>query len=300
MPQDAPQFRGDRVARTGGVRRLLVEDRRHGFRGRLALESPPPGHHLVQHAAEREEVATGVNRLAAHLFRCHVAGRAQDRAGVRRGRDVRPGFIPLVGKPRDPGQAEVEDFHPAVGRQEEVLRLDVAVDDALGVGGGEPFRDRRADGDRLPPRQRPPGQTLAERLAFQQFHDGIGDGALGAVVVDAQDVRVGQRRHRPGLALEARPPLGVAREGLRQDFDGDLAPQARVAGAVHLPHAARAERGEDLVRTEPAGDCEHAKKLLPLPPGVCFHSARRTTKLSGRGRGRLTPGSSRSGRGPLQ
>ena len=36
----------------------------------------------------------------------------------------------------------------------------------------------------------------------------------------------------------------------RQDLDRDLAAQARVAGAVDLAHAARAEGGEDLVGPE--------------------------------------------------
>ena len=33
----------------------------------------------------------------------------------------------------------------------------------------------------------------------------------------------------------------------RQNFDGDDAVQARVAGAVHLAHPARANGGEDFV-----------------------------------------------------
>jgi hypothetical protein len=34
-------------------------------------------------------------------------------------------------------------------------------------------------------------------------------------------------------------------------FDGRVAPKPRVAGAVDLAHASRAERGDDFVRPEP-------------------------------------------------
>jgi hypothetical protein len=47
------------------------------------------------------------------------------------------------------GEAEVEDLDPAVVAEEEVRRLDVAVDDPLLVGGGEAARDLRAELERL-------------------------------------------------------------------------------------------------------------------------------------------------------
>jgi hypothetical protein len=42
-----------------------------------------------------------------------------------------------------------------------------------------------------------------------------------------------------------------------QDLDGDFAAQPRIPGAIDLPHAARAQRREDLVRpeTDAGGKC---------------------------------------------
>ena len=54
----------------------------------------------------------------------------------------------------------------------------------------------------------------------------------------------------PGLLLEAAQAIGVGGEGGRQDLDRDVAAEARVLGAVDLPHAARADGGEDLVGAE--------------------------------------------------
>ncbi len=72
--------------------------------------------------------------------------------------------------------------------------------------------------------------------------------ALGrADVVDGGDVRMVQRRGRAGFLLEARQPLGIRRELLRQDLDRDLAAEPRVAGQPDLAHAAGAELLLDLV-----------------------------------------------------
>ena len=51
------------------------------------------------------------------------------------------------------------------------------------------------------------------------------------------------------LALETFP-RSVRRKRLRQHFNGDVAIQPRVAGAIHLAHAALADGGKDFIGTE--------------------------------------------------
>jgi len=63
-------------------------------------------------------------------------------------------------------------------------------------------------------------------------------------------VRVIQRGEDARFALEACKAIGVRCEGGRQDFDRHLATELRVSGAIDLAHSARAERREDLIRTE--------------------------------------------------
>ena len=53
-----------------------------------------------------------------------------------------------------------------------------------------------------------------------------------------------------GFALKARQPVGVGRERCGQDLHRDLALQSGVRRAIHLAHAARAERREDVVGAE--------------------------------------------------
>src|SRR6202040_1649947 len=53
------------------------------------------------------------------------------------------------------------------------------------------------------------------------------------------------------LALEALAQVLVGRQVLGQDLDGDRTLQPRVQRLVDLSHPARADRGKNLVRTEP-------------------------------------------------
>ena len=59
-----------------------------------------------------------------------------------------------------------------------------------------------------------------------------------------------ERRDRARLAVEPMEAVGVVRRRVGEQLQGDLAPQARVAGAVDLAHAALSERSEDLVGAE--------------------------------------------------
>ena len=46
---------------------------------------------------------------------------------------------------------------------------------------------------------------------------------------------------RLSAALESSDEVRIAREKLRQDLDGDVAPELRIAGAIHLTHPAGAD-----------------------------------------------------------
>ena len=87
--------------------------------GRLA------GQQLVQRRPEAVDVDPVVDQavLGQRLLRGHVPQRAEQVAAHRQ-----------AGVGAEPGQAEVADVHLAGGVQQQVARLDVAVDDAERVG----------------------------------------------------------------------------------------------------------------------------------------------------------------------
>src|SRR5207253_1610501 len=131
-----------------------------------------------------------------------------------------------------------------------VARLEVAMDDAEAVRGIERAGDVGGDAQRVAQRQRPARERVGERLPLQVLHDEVVDAVLMPDVVERADVRMVQPRDRPRLPLETLAQRRARGELRRQDFDGDVAAEARVAGAIDLAHAAGAERRDDFVGTE--------------------------------------------------
>jgi hypothetical protein len=201
-----------------------------------------------------------IDRLTPDLLGRHVVRRTDDRARLCVPERLRlvpvddDFFVAGIGRL---DQAEVEDLDAAVGIDEDVLRLEVAVDEPLPVRGGESVGDLHRDVERLPRRQ----STLdsrSQRLSLEELHDQVGDGdALPAVfdrgladVEEGADVRMAERGDRARLAAKTLGEIADADAVRRQHLDGHNASKAGVAGAIHLPHPARADLREKLVRPE--------------------------------------------------
>src|SRR5215467_671745 len=75
--------------RTGGLDlcnrlRILFENCAEHAELRLAVKGLASGDHLIEHAAETEDVAASVGFAALKNFRCHVLKRADDRSLLRK------------------------------------------------------------------------------------------------------------------------------------------------------------------------------------------------------------------------
>ena len=100
------------------------------------------------------------------------------------------------------GDAEVHDLDVAVVVEHHVLRLDVAVHDALAVRVGERVEELDADGDHVPVAELV--AELVERVAAHELPDEDAALAVGEPVVERDDVGVGERRGGLDLAHDAR------------------------------------------------------------------------------------------------
>ena len=76
------------------------------------------------------------------------------------------------------GDAEVENLDPPVGRDEQVVGLHIAVDDALVVRGRESRSHLARVVDGFARRQWAAVQPVAERFALEQFRHDVGRAAL--------------------------------------------------------------------------------------------------------------------------
>ncbi len=162
-------------------------------------------------------------------------------------------------------QAEVEYLRLAAPGDENIRRLDVAVNDAAGVGSVERVGDFDAPVEQQIERHRTAFDAMFERLALEELHrDEVP--AIGFVnFVDRADIRVIQGRGGAGLPLEPFERLPVLRQVFRQEFQRHQAAQLRVLGLVDDAHAAATELFENAV----VGDClaDHGEGAC-LCPGI--------------------------------
>ena len=168
-----------------------------------AGERPPSGQHFVQHDAEREDIAARVERLSdacsgdmyaavptmTPAARAHVGHRgAASSDGAR--------FVQFR-------QAEIGQLGVAALRDQNVLGLDVAVQNAGLVRRGESVGDAGQQLDDLAPAARRSSCPIPERAAVDELGDQILTALELARIVHGENVRMIERRSRLRFALEA-------------------------------------------------------------------------------------------------
>src|SRR5262249_23094477 len=192
--------------------------------------------------------------LPAYLLRGHVADGTKDsaRVGLRdgRGRHSCDRWTHSLTR-----KAEVKDLHVTIADDEDVLRLQVAVDETAVVRRRKAARNLYAVLHGLAERQPPTRKPRTECFAFEQFHHGEGHAVRLPEIVDADDVRVRERGHGLRLALESCQSVWQRRRR-RENFDSDVAIQLRIAGAINFAHPAGTNGGDDLVRAKPRASTE--------------------------------------------
>jgi len=252
VPNELVECRRRCSALGGQLRRILAQNRRHRLGDGLALERASTGDHFEEQASQREDVGARVGRLSLGLLRGHVPDRAHDHAGVGPELGTRVAGGGLGGF----RESEVQDLHLTVGADEHVFRFQVAMHDALVMRGGEAARDVAGELQRFLLRQCASRQSIAERLALKEFSHRERRPVDAAEVVDRENIRMRERRDGFRLPLESLQRLGIGRQVPRQDLDGDVAVEFRVARPVDLAHSSSAQGAEDLVRAEASAGWE--------------------------------------------
>jgi hypothetical protein len=222
----------------------FVHDRRRSAGERLLA-----GQKFVEHHAGRKNVRTAIDRLSHELLGRHVRGRAEHGTGLR------------ILRRLDARDAEVGDFDLAIGPDDDIRRLDVAVNDAKIVGIIECAEQFAHDARDLFHRK-----TLVLRKMVLQFasdhelHRDKRGIAVLAEIINGDDVRMIEPPRGFGLALKARDHFGraIAFELVAADrFQRDRALDARVESFVNDPHRAAAELAQDFVFTQLPGGFAH-------------------------------------------
>ena len=155
-----------------------------------AVERALAGEELVEDEAERVDVAARRDLAAGELLGRHV--------GRRAGADRFTG---------DAGEAEVGDADLAAAVEHDVRRLEIAMDDAALVRGGESGADLPRDLERAIFREAADAaEQRREILAVHVLHRQERVAVDLADVVDAADVRVRDLPRHPHFGVQLRQP----------------------------------------------------------------------------------------------
>ena len=243
--------RDDVVERHGQVRPLLRGPRRlphevrvHHRRQALRLERPVPEQALHEHAGQGVDVDALVpvvagEPLGGHVARAaHAERRAADGGAVERAGDAE------VGEVRDPALGLLGPDEQHVGR------LHVAVHERLGVRGVERVGHLGDHVHGARGGQRAALDEVGEVAAVDEAHVDEELAVDLAVVVDRDDVRVGELRRQRRLALEPAAVLLVGGQLPQEALQRDEPLTARVVGAVDLAHATAPDQGVEPVGPE--------------------------------------------------
>ncbi len=259
---------GDDLAQLGRVVELNGAD---GLEIGLVgfVEGMASGDQLVEDDAEGEYIGLHAGAAGDELLRRHVGdGAATSSVGGPGGRKsawARAGGIEVgLVHVEAAGKAEVEYLDEAAIGEHDVGGLEVAVEDAELVRGGEAVGDLDSGGERELQAGRALGDDLVERLAWDVLHDDVGlvlSAGLGgglADVVDGGDVGVVDGRGQAGLAqLRGADLLQRLRAALEQ-LEDDRTLQERVGGQVDDARPTGADLAQKLV----VADCAALHALI--------------------------------------
>ncbi|PRP99362.1 hypothetical protein ENSA7_64040 [Enhygromyxa salina] len=248
LGQQAHAQRRDRVGdqpirgRLAWIQRLTVNVQREDADEALGRERHVARQQLVEDHADAVDVGRRGQLSSHHPLGRQVIRRAEQRALL--------GLKPLaaLGDLRDP---KVEDLELGARRAaKHIGRLDVAVDDACSMRGGQPLAQLGEQLERVvePAFVLEPG---LEALAREQLHDHVrlltGRPDVAGEVHDLDDLRGLDPAGRERLLLEARQVLGRLLRLTPQQLERDPAPQHGVLGLVDPAHAALAQQPHDPV-----------------------------------------------------
>jgi hypothetical protein len=147
----------------------------------------------------------------------------------------------------DLGQAEIEHLGVAAFRQEDVPRLDVAVNNALRVCRIEGVGNFNPDVQQSLHVHWTARDEVFQCLSIEELHGDEGPAPVLTNIVDCANIRVVQCRGGLGLPLEAGQGLRIAGDIVGQEFQGNETVKPSVFGFVNHPHATTAQFLDDAV-----------------------------------------------------
>ncbi len=251
LGHDRVQIAAERAVNRAQPARVLLADDANGLRDSLVSEivGQPPTQKLVEHHPQGVDVGPRVEllRVPRHLLGAHVGHGADELA------DVGPDRRHLDVGVRRPGHAEVEDLRLAVLVDQDVVRLEVPVNDALEVRVLHGVAHLDEEFQTLMGAEALGLRVVQQRPALDELHGEVGLRALPVVerarVVHLGDVGVPQTAQDLRLVLEA-TQRRARDEAATQDLQRHQPVRVILHRLVDRAHPARADDPAKLVAAD--------------------------------------------------
>src|SRR5438445_176732 len=130
---------------------------------------------------------------------------------------------------------------------EDVRRFKIPVHDALSMGCLQSSADLHSDFQQFIDIHGPGGDSLIERLSFQQFHDNEGPTVTLIHLMNRADVRVVQRRRGTCFSLKSLQYLGIFSQFFTKELQGHMATELQVLSLVDHTHSSLTKLLDDAV-----------------------------------------------------
>ena len=144
-------------------------------------------------------------------------------------------------------ETEIENFGVSAIGHEKICRLNIAMDDAFGMGGFESVGNLDTDVEEALKFEWAAKEQLFECLPFQVLHNNEGPSVIFANFVDGADIWMVQRRCSAGFTAEALEGLRILCDGIGQKFQGYKTAELSIFGAIYHTHASAAQLVQDSV-----------------------------------------------------
>ena len=208
--------------------------------------------HFVHDHAEGIQIGAGIDRLCGCLLGRDIVHRAH--------RLIGHGHVFRIGQTRD---TEVCHLDLPVPKQHNVLRLDVAVDDALGMRMLQSAQDLLGDADGLAQGKHALlVHILPKRDTLDALHHDILDIVAHRNVANRHDVRVAEHGDCAALVDDALDCLRIVGNVVPQHFHGDRPMHDQIDRLENHSHAAHADHLGDLI--SPIEDAAHISVKLTV------------------------------------
>ncbi len=213
-------------------------------RSRAPFKSSSAG---SEHDPQRVEVRPAVQFQPPGLFRAHVMRRPD-----RHPRPGQPGRAP-----DGLGDPEVHEYGCAVLPEHDVLRLDVPVNESLGMRVVQGIGEARQDPQRFSGLKRPGPEQIPQTVG-QILHDDEVGFSRSADIVDGNDVWMAEPPRGLGFLQEAVGEQRIAEKSRDKDFDRHMAIEGLLNAQVHIRRSAGPQLSLDGI-TRDYRQCFHGR-----------------------------------------